>query len=178
MPRKGRSLSLRILKRLRSFELPVAIWAASIEFSVMARAKHTVTVPRPIGEVYDFLADGLNEPKWRPDVTDVHLASGSASSLGAVYAQTMRGPGGRPIKGDYRITLTEVPTRLDFEVVAGPARPTGSFELVKLWPKSTEVSFTLDLIPKGLMKLMGGMIAKQVESEAAAILRVPEAMRS
>jgi hypothetical protein len=56
--------------------------------------------------------------------------------------------------------------------------PTGSFELVKLSPSSTEVSFTLDLIPKGLMKLMGSMIAKQVESEAGAILRVPEAMAS
>ena len=142
----------------------------------MAHAKHTVTVPRPIAEVYAFLADGLNEPKWRPDVTDVHLASGSGSSIGAVYAQTMKGPGGRPIRGDYRITLTEVPTRLDFEVIAGPARPTGSFELIKLSPTSTEVSFTLDLIRKGLMKLMSSMIEKQVESEAAAIQRVPGAM--
>jgi len=144
----------------------------------MAHAQHTVTVPRPIAEVYEFLADGLNEPKWRPDVTEVHLASGTASSVGAVYAQTMKGPGGRAIRGDYRITLTEVPTRLDFEVIAGPARPTGSFELVELSPTSTEVSFTLDLIPKGLMKLMTAMIEKQVESEAAAIQRVPEAMGS
>jgi uncharacterized membrane protein len=142
----------------------------------MAHAKQTVTVPHPIGEVYDFLADGLNEPKWRPDVTDVHLASGTASSVGAVYAQTMKGPGGRPIKGDYRITRAEPPKRLDFEVIAGPARPTGSFELTELSPASTEVSFTLDLIPTGLMKLMSSMIAKQVESEAAAIRRVPEAM--
>jgi hypothetical protein len=142
----------------------------------MAHARHTVTVPRPIAEVYAFLADGMNERKWRPDVTEVHLESGAASSVGAVYAQTMKGPGGRPIKGDYRITMADVPNRLDFEVVAGPARPTGSFELVALSPTSTEVSFTLDLIPKGLMKLMGSMIAKQVESEAAAIQRVPEEM--
>jgi uncharacterized membrane protein len=144
----------------------------------MAHAKHKVTVPRPIGEVYDFLADGLNDPKWRPDVIEVHLESGAASTVGAVYAQTMKGPGGRPIKGDYRITLADVPNRLDFQVIAGPARPIGSFELVKLSSTSTEVSFTLDLVPKGLMKLMGSMIAKQVESEAAAIQRVPEAMAS
>ena len=142
----------------------------------MAHAKHTVTVPRPIAEVYAFLADGLNEPKLRPDVTGVHLESGTTSSVGAVYAQTLKGPGGRPIKGDYRITLADVPNRLDFEVVAGPARPTGSFELVALSPTSTEVSFTLDLIPKGLMKLMGSMIAKQVESEAAATQRVTKAV--
>lgn len=144
----------------------------------MTHAKHTVTVPRPIAEVYAFLADGLNEPKWRPDVTNVRLASGTASRVGAVYAQTMKGPGGRSIKGDYRITATEVPTRLEFEVIAGPARPVGSFELAEASPASTEVSFTLDLVPKGLMKLMSSMIAKQVESEAAAIKRLPDAMAS
>lgn len=142
----------------------------------MAHAEHTVTVPHPIGEVYAFLADGLNDPKWRPDVIEVHLASGVASQLGAVYAQTMKGPGGRPIAGDYRITRADAPTRLDFEVIAGPARPVGRFELTAVSPSSTEVLFTLDLTPTGLLKLMGGMIAKQVEAEAAAIERVPEAM--
>jgi hypothetical protein len=29
----------------------------------MAHARHTVTVPRPIAEVYAFVADGMNEPK-------------------------------------------------------------------------------------------------------------------
>jgi hypothetical protein len=41
---------------------------------------------------------------------------------------------------------------------------------------STGVTFTLDLVPTGLMKLMGSMIAKQVETDAAAIKRVLEAM--
>jgi len=142
----------------------------------MAHSEHAVTVPRSIGEVYAFLADGLNDPTWRPDVIEVHLASGTASQLGAVYAQTMKGPGGRPIAGDYRITRADVPTRLDFEVIAGPARPVGRFELTAVTPSSTEVVFTLDLTPRGLMKLMAGMIAKQVQAEAAAIERLPEAM--
>jgi len=142
----------------------------------MAHAEHAVTVPHPIGEVYAFLADGLNDPKWRPDVIEVHLASGAPSQLGAVYAQTMKGPGGRSIAGDYRITRADVPTRLDFEVIAGPARPVGSFQLTAVSSTSTEVLFTLDLTPTGLMRLMGGMIAKQVEAEAATIKRVPDAM--
>ena len=142
----------------------------------MAHAKYTVAVQRPIGDVYDFLADGLNDLKWRPDLIEVHLESGTASSVGAVYAQTMKGPGGRRIKGDYRITVAERPTRLNFEVIAGPARPLGSFELEAVSPTSTLVSFALDLVPTGLMKLMGAMIAKQVDAEAAAIVRLPEAM--
>lgn len=142
----------------------------------MAHARQTVTVDRPIGDVFDFLADGLNEPRWRPDVQDVRLASGDGRSVGSVWAQTMRGPGGRRIKGDYRITGAERPTRLDFEVIAGPARPVGSFTLTADGPSRTEVTFTLDLVPTGLMRLMSGMIGKQVIKEADAIRNLPAAM--
>ena len=86
------------------------------------------------------------------------------------------GPGGRSIRGDYRITRLDEPSRIDFEVIAGPARPTGRFALVAVTPTSTEVTFTLDLVPRGLMRLLGPMIAKQVTKEADAIVNVPAAM--
>lgn len=140
----------------------------------MAHAEQTVTVARPAQEVFAFLADGLNEPKWRPDVTEVLPAEGSG--VGAVWKQTMKGPGGRSIRGDYRITRQDEPILLEFEVIAGPARPTGRFALVALSPTSTSVTFTLDLQPTGLMRLMASMIAKQVTKEAAAIHNLPAAM--
>jgi uncharacterized membrane protein len=142
----------------------------------MAHAEESVTVDRPIAEVFAFLADGLNEPKWRPEVSDVRLASTSATGVGATWAQSMKGPGGRKIEGDYRITRWHEPTRLDFEVIAGPARPLGSFALTELDTSSTSVAFTLDLTPRGLMVLMTRMINKQVASEAANILNLPSAM--
>jgi uncharacterized membrane protein len=142
----------------------------------MAHAEQTVTVDRPIAEVFAYLADGYNEPKWRPDVSNVRLASESSTGVGATWAQSMKGPGGRAIKGDYRFTAWKEPTRLDFEVIAGPARPLGSFVLAPLSNNSTSVTFTLDLTPKGLMVLMTGMINKQVATEAANILNLPTAM--
>lgn len=135
-----------------------------------------MTVERPIGEVFAFLADGLNEPTWRPDVRDVRLQTGNGTAVGSVWAQTMNGPGGRKIQGDYRTTRSDPPVRLDFEVIAGPARPVGSFALTEVGPSSTAVSFTLDLVPTGLMRLMSGVIAKQVAKEAAAIRNLPAAM--
>jgi uncharacterized protein YndB with AHSA1/START domain len=142
----------------------------------MAHAAETVTVNRPIAEVFDFLADGMNEQKWRPDVVTIEQVAGTGPGVGTTYAQTMKGPGGRPIKGDYRITRFESPTRLDFETIAGPARPLGSFELREIMPGTTEVTFTIDLTPKGAMVLMKGMITKQVAIEAANIHNVPKAM--
>jgi hypothetical protein len=78
----------------------------------MAHATRTVMLSKPIGDVFAFLADGLNEPKWRPEVTNISHVSGSG--VGAVYAQTMKGPGGRSIAGDFRITRYDEPIRLDF----------------------------------------------------------------
>ena len=89
----------------------------------MAHAQQTVTVDRPIAEVFAFLADGLNDPSWRPAVVSISHTSGSG--VGAVYAQSMKGPAGRTIKGDYRVTGFDPPTTYTFEVIAGPARPIG-----------------------------------------------------
>jgi Polyketide cyclase / dehydrase and lipid transport len=148
----------------RSDERSWRVWYP-VFCAAMAHAEHTVILARPIGEVFAFLADGMNEPKWRPEV--INIAHVSGSGVGAVYAQTMKGPGGRSIAGDYRITRFDEPTRMDFEVIAGPARPTGSYVLRDTGIGSTEVTFTMDLKPRGLMVLMTPMINKQVKAEVA-----------
>src|SRR5436190_23211584 len=142
----------------------------------MAHDTATVIVDRPIGEVFAFLADGMNEPAWRPGVTDVSHVAETGTEVGATFKQTMKGPGGRAIPGDYRITRYEQPTRLDFEVIAGPARPTGRFDLAEKPPGSTEVTFTLDVTPRGLMVLLTPLINRQVQTEANNIANLPRAM--
>lgn len=140
----------------------------------MAHETQSVTVRRPIADVFAFLADGTNDPSWRPEVRGIRHVSGTG--VGAQFAQTMKGPAGRSIPGDYRITRYDDPTRLDFEVIAGPARPTGSFSLRETEPGSTEVTFTMDLTPHGAMVLLTPMINKQVRREVANILNLPRAM--
>ena len=142
------------------------------EGTAMAHADGTVTIERPAEEVFDFLADGTNNKRWRSGVIDITPEAGddaSGQGVGAIYRQTLRGPGGRTIDGDYRVTIFERPQRLDFEVIAGPARPKGSYLLRADGPSSTSVTFALDLQPRGLMKLMGPMVGRQMEKEVAAL---------
>ena len=141
----------------------------------MAHETATVIVDRPISEVFAYLADGMNEPAWRPGVTNVSHVADTGTGVGATFKQTMKGPGGRSIPGDYRITHFDEPTRLDFEVIAGPARPTGRFDLRET-AGGTEVTFTLDLKPRGLMVLITPMINKQGRTEADNIANLARAM--
>jgi carbon monoxide dehydrogenase subunit G len=134
----------------------------------VAHASNEVLVNRPPGEVFAFIADGLNNPKWRPGVLSIELASGSAGQVGAVYRQLIKGPGGRKIDGDYEITRVESGKELSFQVVAGPARPTGSYSLEPAGD-ATRLRFVLDFQPKGLARLMGPMIQKTMRSEVAQL---------
>jgi uncharacterized protein YndB with AHSA1/START domain len=130
----------------------------------MAHAQHTVTINRPIADVFAYLADGANNPHWRTGVLEIHRTS-ATEGPGTTYRQVLTGPGGRRISGDYRITTHTEPTLLEFAVTAGPARPTGRFELSEPAPGRTTVTFTLDLAPRGLMRLMNAMITKQMRAE-------------
>jgi hypothetical protein len=47
----------------------------------MTQAYHDVRVDRPIGEVFDFLAEGVNNPRWQPPV--VRTAQAGARSARA-----------------------------------------------------------------------------------------------
>lgn len=134
----------------------------------MAHAENEIMINRPSAEVYAFLADGLNNPKWRSGVKGIALASGQAGTSGAVYAQTLTGPGGRSIPGDYEITTAVVGKELAFHVIAGPARPTGQYILTEQ-SGATTVRFVLDLQPKGLMKIVGPMIASTMQAEVAQL---------
>ena len=134
----------------------------------MPHAEHTVTVNRPQKDVFDYLTEGTHNREWRAGVLEIERTS-AAEGQGATYRQVLSGPGGRRIDGDYQVTVFEPPRRLEFQVTAGPARPTGVFELREDADQSTRVRFSLDLNPSGLMRLMTPMISRQMRREVAQL---------
>ena len=129
----------------------------------MAHAEGSITIDRPIQTVFDFVLDGANGPLWRPDTMDAELKPGKPLGVGAVFRQGMKGPGGR-IDADYEIVECRPNEWIKFQVVAGPARPFGTYKF-EAAGNSTKVTFVLDFQPKGLAKLMDGMIAKNMQAE-------------
>ena len=137
----------------------------------MPHAEHSVTIDRPANEIFEYLADGTHNSQWRSGVLEIERTS-VQEGQGASYRQVLSGPGGRRIDGDYRVTVFEPPRRLEFVVTAGPARPTGVFELTANDERSTQVRFALDLQPTGVMKLMTPMIGKQMRTEVSQLDRL------
>ncbi len=130
----------------------------------MAHAEGTITIARPVKTVFDFILDGTNNPLWRPSVTDIRfLSDHQPLGVGSAYKQGLKGPGGR-IDGDYEITGCKPYQLIEFQVTAGPARPTGVYHFESLGT-STKLTFSLDFQPKGLAKLMDPLITKSMQAE-------------
>ncbi|HEX9331575.1 MAG TPA: SRPBCC family protein [Anaerolineales bacterium] len=133
----------------------------------MAHAEGNITIDRPVKEVFDFILDGTNSPLWRPSVVDVQLMPGKPLGVGTVFKQGLKGPGGR-IDGDYEIIECKPNELIKFQVIAGPARPAGTY-IFQSMDNSTQVTFILDFQPKGLAKLMDGMINNSMKGEVATL---------
>ncbi|WP_426997314.1 SRPBCC family protein [Pseudarthrobacter sp. N5] len=134
----------------------------------MAFAEHEVLIQRDAMTVYAFLLDGLNLPRWRDGIRSISLRQGVTDSQGAVYQQTLTGPGGRPIAGDFEITRARPGAEIQFQVIAGPARPHGGYYL-STEGHATRVRFALEYQPKGLMNLMNNMIQQTMKAEVAQL---------
>ena len=136
----------------------------------MPEAHYSVTIQRPIGAVFEYVADGEKASEWRPGVLDITRLSGSG--VGTTYRQGVKGPMGRRIAADYRITLFEPNRLLEFQTIAGPVRPRGRYEFESVG-SATRLTFALQAELSGIRKLlMGSMVSKTMESEVRSLDRL------
>jgi uncharacterized protein YndB with AHSA1/START domain len=116
-------------------------------------AERTVVVGRPIDIVFEFLAAGPRCTRWREGIREIARMT-NTTGLGSVYRQVMIGPAGHDIDCDYLVTGYDPPRRLEFEIVAGPVRPRGHFELIARDEQHTEVRFFLDAEIHGVRRVL------------------------
>jgi uncharacterized membrane protein len=142
----------------------------------MPTATRAITIRRPVGEVFRYVADGTTAPRWRSGVLDVEAVSGSG--VGAIYRQGVKGPGGRRIAADYEITAFEPDQRLAFRAIAGPVRPTGEFRF-EAQDGETRLTFSLDAELGGWKKLlMGRAVQQTMDAEMLALDRLKAVLES
>lgn len=137
----------------------------------MAYAKFTLSIEKPVNEVFNFILDGENNQLWRPSVIEVRKDSEDNIGVGTKFSQSMKGPFGWKIRGDYEITSCETDKNISFRVISGPARPAGNYDF-DYDGTVTKVTFTLSLTPTGIARLMDSMVNKQMQLEVAKLSNI------
>ncbi|HEX5451464.1 MAG TPA: SRPBCC family protein [Candidatus Limnocylindrales bacterium] len=142
----------------------------------MAGATHAVVIHRPVAEVFAFVADGEQGPRWRSGVLDIRRIAGEG--VGTRYLQGVAGPLGRRVAADYEITVFEPNQRIEFQTVAGPVRPHGRYDFAAE-DGGTRLTFTLDAALNGLRRLlMGSMVQRTMEGEVQALDRLKHVLEA
>ena len=83
----------------------------------MPEESNTITIARPAGDVFAFLADAENDKLWRPGVVEIARTGGQG--VGTTYHQVVSGPGGRRVDADIEITEFLPDERIAFRTTKG-----------------------------------------------------------
>jgi carbon monoxide dehydrogenase subunit G len=127
------------------------------------RAELEMMTKRSPEEAFDFLADIRNENSWNPRA--LHIEKTSSGPIGA----------GTTFTGRYRAlaTLTteltdyERPSRFSFRTRGKHLRMDGTFHFDEV-DGSTRVRFSVEMQPRGLLRLLSPLMSPMVRRQNAA----------
>jgi len=119
-------------------------------------------IDKPIKDVFAFVANPNNMPKWNSAVASLEQITPGAVGVGSKFkskAELM----GRSIEGEMQVIAYEPDTKCGFQVHAGPMQVnlTLSFKTVGT---GTKISLNAQGNPAGFFKLAEGVMAGRVKS--------------
>jgi len=90
----------------------------------------SVVVDRPIEQVFAFLADGDNDPKFSPRVLEIAKTPEGHPGVGTVYASTVK-DAGMKTKREFKLTEFQAPTKIRWEEISKNTvtAPEGGYDL-------------------------------------------------
>ncbi len=96
------------------------------------RFEGTVMIDRPIEEVFAFVANGENDPKFSPRVLEIAKTTDGPPGVGTVYASTVK-DAGMKTKREFRLTAFDEPTRIRWAEVSKNlvTAPEGGYDLAR-----------------------------------------------
>jgi uncharacterized protein YndB with AHSA1/START domain len=144
------------------------------------RFEATTVIDRPIEQVFAFLADGENDPKFSARVVEIRKTTDGPPGVGTRYASTVK-DAGMTTKREFELTEFVAPTRIRWaerskNVVTAPE---GGYDLAPASEGKTSVTIHNVLDGHGFGKLIVGFALRSArggaDDFAAAIKRAVEA---
>ena len=139
------------------------------------KVEHSVTIGKPVEEVFGFLTDVSNLPRWQDGVTEAH--PGGTLGVGSRFTQ-VRSFLGKRIASTQEVIEHEPGRAFAFRVVDGPV-PIVVRHTFEADGDSTLVRIEGSGDPGGVFKLAEGLVMRQIEKtlrkDYSALKRLLEA---
>lgn len=132
----------------------------------MIKVEHSLEIKRPVADVFSFITDPVNEPKWQEGVVSAGLTSAGPLGVGSEASETRKFMG-RDMVSKLKVTAYEPNKKFTFKVTEGPV----PFEMSQTFESTsdgTKISLVIEGEPGGFFKLAEGMVKKQLETQIAA----------
>jgi uncharacterized protein YndB with AHSA1/START domain len=135
----------------------------------------TVVIDRPIDQVFAFLADGENDPKFSSRVLEIAKTTDGPPGVGTVYSSTVK-DAGMKTKREFELTEFEAPARIRWaETSKNLVTATeGGYDLAPAG-KGTSVTFFNVLEGHGPGVLFAGLALRSARKSADAFAQAIKA---
>lgn len=130
-----------------------------------------VTINRPSGEVFDFVADHTNGPKWQRGLAEVHRCTPGPLGVGTEHV-FVREFAGRRLETFNRFTAFEPGRRVEFEFPDGWISGRASYEVNALGPTSCQLTSAMTFRLRRaswLEPLLARLMAKDTRRDEQAL---------
>jgi uncharacterized membrane protein len=126
-----------------------------------------IVINRPIDEVFDFVADERNEPKYNPQMTSAEMVTQEPIGVGSKFHVMTTGVGRA---ADMTIEYTEFnrPRRLG-SVTHIPQMDISGTLLFEPQGQNTKMKWLWNIEPRGFYKLLGPIVRRMGERQELAI---------
>lgn len=118
----------------------------------MPRLHRTISVPKPLDEVFSFVSDFSTVPEWDPGVSASRQTNGDTPAVGATYAVTAVFTE-REIPMVYRTTELDPPHRITLEGEGSTITAVDHITFEGKGDGTTRIDSVADLRMKGLLRL-------------------------
>jgi uncharacterized protein YndB with AHSA1/START domain len=133
----------------------------------MARIDGEIVINRPVEEVFDFVADERNEPRYNPGMLRAEKLSPGPLRLGSRFRAEMR-TRPRPMVMTIEFTGYERPRRLASTTHLSTMDIQGMLTFDPV-PAGTRMRWSWNLQPRGLLKLATPVVARIGQRQERAI---------
>ncbi|HEY7348622.1 MAG TPA: SRPBCC family protein [Ktedonobacterales bacterium] len=131
----------------------------------MVTVEQSITINRPIEEIFAYVSDQRNIPQWQDGVVEVQQIPESPVGLGTrvILARVFLG---RRLEQHAEIVAFEPPTRFAFSSTSGPSTTgTNRFEST---PEGTRVTISFEMQAGGLFALAEPLVARNLRRSVEA----------